>query len=40
METSLSPEQPRAQVEPAGFELEKVTILSAYHYEAVFIRHG
>lgn len=39
-EMRLSPKQTRAQVEPAGFELEMVTGLPPYHYGAVFIRHG
>lgn len=39
-EMRLSPKQTRAQVEPAGFELEEVVDLSPYHYGVVFIRHG
>lgn len=38
-EMRLSPQQTRAQVEPAGFELEKVADLPPYHYGAVFVLH-
>jgi hypothetical protein len=37
-EMRISPEQTRAQVEPAGFLLEKVANLPPYHYGAVFVR--
>ena len=34
----MSPEQTRAQVEPAGFALEKVVDLPPYHYAAILAR--
>ena len=37
-EVHVSPEQTRAQVEAAGFELEKVANLPRYHYGSVFVR--
>jgi SAM-dependent methyltransferase len=35
-ELSMSPEQTRAVVEPAGFELEALVELPPYHYGAIF----
>lgn len=37
-ELRMSPEQTRAAVEPAGFELEALVELPPYHYGALFIR--
>ncbi len=37
-EVRVSPEQTQAQVEAAGFELEKVANLPPYHYGSVFVR--
>jgi SAM-dependent methyltransferase len=37
-ELRISPEQTKAQVESAGFLLEKVADLPPYHYGAVFVR--
>lgn len=37
-EHRMSPEQTRAAVEPAGFELEALVELPPYHYGAIFVR--
>lgn len=37
-ELRMSPEQTRAAVEPAGFELEALVELPPYHYGAIFVR--
>lgn len=38
--TRISPEQLRAVVEPAGFDLSKVVELPPYHYGAIFKKTG